>query len=703
MSVPSPRRAAPVENLRREVEALRRQMRSVTVGATDGPPPRYIQTTVPSTAEVGWVIGRGNLFWYAVEGNTDQVLVYDTTGEVWQIASSQPEEDQEQYASDWLEVAWYGVIVAVEAGAEGYDTVSILVEGYDPTIADRLTYVPMDYGRPGHQTVQSGYGVYRIGPMSLGDFDFSRLEDVTGYLMVGDDRPTTGSLWVYDRALLTGAGAWTPLAAPTAAGQVFAWSGTAWSATPAPTTAGHMLQWNGSAWTLVTSTTPGAHAASHAAAGSDPLTLAQSQVTNLVSDLAGKEAAGTAASAVATHAGITSGVHGISAFGASLIDDANAAAARTTLGLGTAATTAASAYEVAGAVSTHAALTSGVHGISAFGATLVDDASASAARGTLGLSDVAIAAATAQASCLVRWAASGINFDTTRINPTLTVPVASELRLAGTLTATRTITVADKDVSLVPSATGQVLYYDGTSWAARTPAANSLPMPGALTTVTSSTTLTRPAGSTHFVFLLIGGGGGGGGTAGYTVCGGGGGGQGQVAHGCIKLPASLGNVTVTIGTAGSAGSSSGGDGGNGGNSEISVAGGPTVTAAFGAGGKGSTNGGLGGIGGGYDGFDGDAGDFVVTRAGAHGGNGTASGWTMPLLTAVTIGGGTYYVFSDGTQTIDVASCVGGLGGGGEVQRGSGGHGGGDGSNLYDAGTAGTAGVLYYAWVTAAAV
>lgn len=45
-------------------------------------------------------------------------------------------------------------------------------------------------------------------------------------------------------------------------------------------------------------------------------------------------AIGTAAStALSTHAGTTSGVHGISAFGATIVDDANAAAVRTTLGL----------------------------------------------------------------------------------------------------------------------------------------------------------------------------------------------------------------------------------------------------------------------------------------------------------------------------------------------------------------------------------
>lgn len=48
--------------------------------------------------------------------------------------------------------------------------------------------------------------------------------------------------------------------------------------------------------------------------------------------------AGAIASAVAGHAALTSGVHGISAFGATLIDDASASAARTTLGLGTMAT-----------------------------------------------------------------------------------------------------------------------------------------------------------------------------------------------------------------------------------------------------------------------------------------------------------------------------------------------------------------------------
>jgi hypothetical protein len=58
-------------------------------------------------------------------------------------------------------------------------------------------------------------------------------------------------------------------------------------------------------------------------------------------------------------------------------------------------------FEASGVVSTHAAVTSGVHGISAFAATVLDDANAAAARTTLG-AETAGAAATAQAAAVQR-------------------------------------------------------------------------------------------------------------------------------------------------------------------------------------------------------------------------------------------------------------------------------------------------------------
>ncbi len=143
--------------------------------------------------------------------------------------------------------------------------------------------------------------------------------------------------------------------------------------------------------------------ASHLSSTSNPHSVTAAQV--------GADAAGTAATAVAahavaadphgdrsfatsavsTHAALTTGAHGITAAGAALLDDADAAAQRTTLGLGTAATTAATAYEASGAVATHNAVTT-AHGISAYGATLVDDADAATARTTLGLGTAATSA-----------------------------------------------------------------------------------------------------------------------------------------------------------------------------------------------------------------------------------------------------------------------------------------------------------------------
>lgn len=94
--------------------------------------------------------------------------------------------------------------------------------------------------------------------------------------------------------------------------------------------------------------------------------------------------------------------------GRALVDDADASAQRSTLGLGTAATQSSSAFEAAGAVPTHAALTSSVHGISSYGATLIDDTDASAARSTLGLGTAAVESSSAFAATAHNHAASDV-------------------------------------------------------------------------------------------------------------------------------------------------------------------------------------------------------------------------------------------------------------------------------------------------------
>nr|DAL22182.1 MAG TPA_asm: hyaluronidase [Caudoviricetes sp.] len=68
---------------------------------------------------------------------------------------------------------------------------------------------------------------------------------------------------------------------------------TAWNLLPyavAAAGAGTVVDWT-NITNKPTSFTPSAHASTHASGGSDALTLAQSQVTNLTTDLAGKAAA----------------------------------------------------------------------------------------------------------------------------------------------------------------------------------------------------------------------------------------------------------------------------------------------------------------------------------------------------------------------------------------------------------------------------
>jgi hypothetical protein len=169
----------------------------------------------------------------------------------------------------------------------------------------------------------------------------------------------------------------------------------------------------GSDTRLTNARTPTAHASTHAAAGSDPLTLSESQVTGLASDLAGKQpldATLTALAGVTTAADKLIYATGADAFSTTdltsfartLLDDANAGVARATLGLVIGTDVQAQDAELSALASLTSAAdkapyftglgTASLFDLTAFGRSLVDDASASAARTTLGLGTAATSA-----------------------------------------------------------------------------------------------------------------------------------------------------------------------------------------------------------------------------------------------------------------------------------------------------------------------
>jgi len=136
--------------------------------------------------------------------------------------------------------------------------------------------------------------------------------------------------------------------------------------------------------------------------------------------------------------------------GAVTLNNVNSATNRTNLGLGSAATSSTGDFEPFGAVSTHAAVTSGIHGISAFGATLVDDANAATARTTLGLGTAATSAST--------------DF----VGPSRTITAGTGLSGGGDLSTNRTINVSfsanESNVKTALNATGSANIYACRAW-----------------------------------------------------------------------------------------------------------------------------------------------------------------------------------------------------------------------------------------------